>query len=369
MRMLFTGGGTAGHINPALAAAGYLKSLHPSAEILFVGNKGGMEEKLIPPAGYDIKCIRISGFQRKISAKNAVKNVKTIVRMFTASAQAKNIIKEFNPDVCVGTGGYVSGPVIREACKLGIPCVIHESNAFPGVTTKMLAKKVHTLMLASADAKKYFSEEVKIEVTGNPIREEILKASSEEVRREMGFDERPLILSVGGSLGAEKVNAALIPILKRSLKDGRYQHIHSAGYGKISDELQAISKMKNKSVLVKEYVNMADCLAAADVVISRAGAITVTEIEARGKASILIPSPNVAENHQFHNAMSLVNAGAAEIIEEKNLTSEILESKLDSILESESKVQKMGENAKKMYIEDVNEKIYNIIIKAAKSKK
>ena len=160
MKVLFTGGGTAGHINPALAAAGYLLQKEPDAQILYVGNKGGMEERLVPQAGYEIRTVHISGFQRKLTPKNLWRNAQTVVRVFTATAEAKRIIQEFAPDVCVGTGGYVSGPVIREAAKLGIPCVIHESNAYPGVTTKMLAKSVKTVMLAVPDAKKYFDASV-----------------------------------------------------------------------------------------------------------------------------------------------------------------------------------------------------------------
>ena len=152
MKVLFVGGGTAGHINPALAAAGFLKAKNPDAEILFVGNKGGMEERLVPPAGYNMKTIHISGFQRKLSFENLVKNVKTVARLLTSSIESKKIIKEFNPDVCVGTGGYVCGPVLREAAKMGIPCVVHESNAFPGVTVKMLSKNMDTVMLCVEDA-------------------------------------------------------------------------------------------------------------------------------------------------------------------------------------------------------------------------
>lgn len=153
MKVLFTGGGTAGHINPALAAAGYLQKKEPDVEILYVGNKGGMEERLVPQAGYEIRTVHISGFQRKLTPKNLVRNAQTVVRMFTATEESKKILKEFAPDVCVGTGGYVSGPVIREAAKLGIPCVVHESNAYPGVTIRMLAKYVKTVMLAVPDAK------------------------------------------------------------------------------------------------------------------------------------------------------------------------------------------------------------------------
>lgn len=373
MRVLFTGGGTAGHINPALAAAGYLKMKQPDAEILFVGNKGGMEERLVPPAGYEIKTIHISGFQRKITPKNIARNIQTVARLASSSVESRKIIREFKPDVCVGTGGYVSGPVIREAAKLGIPCVVHESNAFPGMTIKMLAKHVHAVMLAVEDAKKYFDSDVNIVMTGNPVRPEILRVNRNDARERLGLDERPVVLSFGGSLGAANINKAMLTVLKNSAGTGHVQHIH--GYGQhdktFPQELEAlgVDLKKNPQIRVLEYINnMADCLAAADVVISRSGAITLTEIEALGKGSILIPSPNVSENHQYHNAMALVNRGAAEIIEEKDLTGELLLEKLEGILSQSGKAESLGNEARKMSVPDANERIYRVILEAAGSK-
>lgn len=371
MRVLFTGGGTAGHVNPALAAAAYLKFKKSDVEILFVGNKGGMEEKLVPPAGYPIKTITISGFQRRLSVKNIGRNIRTVSRLLSSSMQAKKIIKDFKPDVCVGTGGYVCGPVIREAAKMGIPCVLHESNAFPGVTIKMLAKKVHTVMLSVEDAKKYLPQGTNVKVTGNPIRPEILQSDAQEAKRELGLDERPVILSFGGSLGSKAINQAMLPLLKRSASDGKYQHIHGFGFGKdnanFKEQILDIENCENVRVL--EYINnMSQCFAAADLIISRAGAMTVTEIAAVGKASLLIPSPYVAENHQFHNAMSLVNLGGGDIIEEKNLNPESLMEKVDAILSEPFKAKEMGEKAKAIYVSDVNEKIFEVIMKASKSK-
>ncbi len=373
MRLLFTGGGTAGHINPALAVAGYFKEREPETEILYVGNRGGMEEKLVPRAGYQMAFITISGFQRSMSPKNIVKNLRTIERIFTATMETKKIIKDFAPDVCVGTGGYVSGPVIREAAKLRVPCVIHESNAYPGVTTKLLSKQVHTVMLAVPDARKYFDESVRTVVTGNPVRGEVLKMSREEARRELGLDERPMVLSFGGSLGAAMLNRAAAYMLAESARTGRYQHIH--GYGQndplFLEELTeyGLDLSKNPQIRVLDYIhNMPTCLAAADLVISRAGAMTLSEIEAKGKASILIPSPNVAENHQFHNAMALVKRGAGEIIEEKDLSGEALWRKAEKILSDPERLQSLGENARKLDILDANKRIYNVIKEAYKSK-
>ena len=371
IKVLFTGGGTAGHINPALAAAGYLKQREPDAQILYVGNKGGMEERLVANAGYEIRTVTISGFQRKLTPKNLARNAQTVVRMFTASAEAKKILREFAPDVCVGTGGYVSGPVIREAAKLGIPCVIHESNAYPGVTTKMLAKSVRTVMLAVPDARKYFDDSVNCTVTGNPVRGEVLAAEREASRKALGLDERPLILSFGGSLGASALNRAAAYMLAESGKEKRFQHIH--GYGqhdeKFLEELQELGfrQEENPQIRLLEYIdNMPQCLSAADLVIGRAGAMTLSEIEAKSKASILIPSPNVAENHQFHNAMALVRRGAAEIIEEKDLSGESLWKKVTKIVSDPQRLRSLGENAGKMEILDANQRIYRVIRAAVK---
>lgn len=371
IKVLFTGGGTAGHINPALAAAGYLKQREPDAQILYVGNKGGMEERLVANAGYEIRTVTISGFQRKLTPKNLARNAQTVVRMFTASAEAKKILREFAPDVCVGTGGYVSGPVIREAAKLGIPCVIHESNAYPGVTTKMLAKSVRTVMLAVPDARKYFDDSVNCTVTGNPVRGEVLAAEREASRKALGLDERPLILSFGGSLGASALNRAAAYMLAESGKEKRFQHIH--GYGqhdeKFLEELQELGfrQEENPQIRLLEYIdNMPQCLSAADLVIGRAGAMTLSEIEAKSKASILIPSPNVEENHQFHNAMALVRRGAAEIIEEKDLSGESLWKKVTKIVSDPQRLRSLGENAGKMEILDANERIYRVIRAAVK---
>lgn len=366
MRILFAGGGTAGHINPALAIAGYVKKQNPNAEILFVGNKGGMEERLVPHAGFNFKSIVISGFRRSFGVKAVGHNIATVKRMFTSSVASKKIIKEFKPDLCVGTGGYVSGPVLRTAAKMGIPIIIHEQNAYPGVTTKMLSKLAKKVMLAIPDAKKYLDKSLDFVVTGNPVRQEILSADRDEARKELCLDERPVVLSFGGSLGARKINENLADLIARSGKDGKYQHIHAYGqYGKWFPDLvkeKGVDIEKCSNLDIREYINnMATCLAAADVVISRAGAITLSEIQAQGKPAVLIPSPNVAENHQYHNAMALVNKKAAEIIEEKDLTPGLLIKKVDKLLGSKEVLEEYSKNAGKMAIVDANERIYQVI--------
>ena len=366
MRVIFAGGGTAGHINPALAIAGYLKQKQPDAEILYVGNKGGMEERLVPKAGFKFKSIRVSGFSRQKNIKAIAANVKTVTKAVAATNACKKIIDEFKPDICIGTGGYVSGPVMRAAISKGVPVLIHEQNAFPGVANKMLSGKAAAVMLAIADAQKYMKEGCNFVVTGNPVRSEIITADKAASRRLLGLDERPVVLSFGGSLGAQKVNEACAYIIARSGKDGRYQHMHAYGqYGQwfpdlVKEKGTDISKCPNLDI--REYIdNMPTCLAAADIVVCRAGAITISEIQAQGKPAVFIPSPNVAENHQFHNAMALVEKQAGELIEEKDLTGELLAEKIDMIVSDQKRLAEYSENAHKMAIIDANERIYKII--------
>ena len=367
MKVLLAGGGTAGHINPALAIAGFIKEKRPDTEFLFIGNKDGMEQRLVAQAGYPIESIVISGFHRGLSPKDAVENVRTVRRTITSSAEARRIIKGFKPDICIGTGGYVSGPVVRAAARLGIPCVIHEQNAYPGVTNKLLSRRVNKVMLAVEAAKTYFPK-ADVVVTGNPVRGEILTADKAASRKALGLDQRPVVLSFGGSLGADKINRAMADFVARSGKDGRYQHIHA--YGKYGDWFPALVEEKGAvlskapNLDIRPYVdNMSTCMAAADLVICRAGAITLSEIQAMGKPAILIPSPNVAENHQFHNAMALVNAGAAELIEESDLTGELLTQKADEMLQSPEHLAEISENSRRMAITNASERIYSVIKK------
>ena len=366
MRVIFAGGGTAGHINPALAIAGYLKDKDPKTEILYIGAQGGMEERLVPQAGFEIRTIKISGFKRSLSPKAIKDNIVTVKRAFSSTADAKKIMKEFKPDICIGTGGYVSGPVIRAALKLKIPAIIHEQNAFPGVTTKMLSKNVQKVMLANPYAKKYLSDSCHFVTTGNPVRGEIITAAKEASRKELGLDERPVILSFGGSLGARKINEGVADLIARSGKDGKYQIIHAYGqYGKWFPDLlreKGIEPDDCKNLDIREYINnMSTCLAAADLVICRAGAITLSELQVQGKPAILIPSPNVAENHQYHNAMSMVDSKAAFIIEESELTGEKVIEYADRILGDEETLKEYSQTAGKMAIVDANDRIYSVI--------
>ena len=374
MRILFATGGTAGHINPALAVASYIRESYKNAEILFVGTADHMESRLVPNAGFDFKTINISGFRRSFSPKAIVHNIKTVCRIVTSKNESRKIIKEFNPDVVVGFGGYVSGPVLQEAVSLKIPTCIHEQNAFPGITNKTLAKEVDRVMLNVEDAEKHLDPKNPVAVTGLPVRGELLNSHKDIARAQLGIpDDKFLVLSFGGSLGAKPINEAMYDILLNSAETGRYYHIHSVGTNG-SEYLEKFEQAgfkngKKGTVEVRQYIdNMDVCMAAADVVIGRAGASSLSEIEAMGKASILIPSPYVAENHQYHNAMALVNRGAGYILEEKDLTSERLSKMLDDLLSNKARLRQIEENAKNMSITDARERIATIIVSLAKEK-
>ncbi|MEE3403061.1 MAG: undecaprenyldiphospho-muramoylpentapeptide beta-N-acetylglucosaminyltransferase [Acutalibacteraceae bacterium] len=374
LKVLFAGGGTAGHINPALAIAGYVKERQPDAEILYIGCKGGMEERLVPQAGFNFKGITVQGFRRKVSFKALKENIVTVKKAITAGKDAKKIIEEFQPDICIGTGGYVSGPVLRAAAKLGIPTMIHEQNAYPGVTNKMLSKHADRVLLAMPDARQHFKGHCRFVDTGNPVRGEILVQEKAAARRQLGLDERPVILSFGGSLGARKINESLADVIARSAQDGRYQHIHAYGqYGKWFPDLlkeKGADLEKATNLDIREYINdMPVCLAAADLVIARAGAITLSEIQVKGKPSILIPSPNVAENHQYHNAMSLVKQEAAVMIEEKDLTPEKLTEEIDKLASDPQRLAAYAENAQRMAIADAAKRIYSVMIEVLSAQK
>ncbi|MGI6279357.1 MAG: undecaprenyldiphospho-muramoylpentapeptide beta-N-acetylglucosaminyltransferase [Acutalibacteraceae bacterium] len=365
MKILFAGGGTAGHINPALAVAQFIKEKHPDAKISYIGTATKLEAKLVPQKGYDFYTIDVSGFSRSLTPSGIIKNISAVKKAISASIDCKKLLREIAPDVVVGTGGYVSGPVLKCAQKLGIKTAIHEQNAYPGVTTKMLAAGADVVMLAMPEAQKYLKLKKKPVITGNPIRGELLRVTREEARAKLGFDDRPMILSFGGSLGARYINEAVCELIKWHNGSDKYYHIHATGkvgYEPMKEALKGITLANG--VRVREYIDDMDiCMAAADLVICRAGAITLSELQACGKPSILIPSPYVAENHQFHNAMTLKRSGAAEIIEEKDLSGAALIKAVEMLIENKPKLNTMSAAARKNAITDANQRIYEEIMK------
>ncbi len=370
-RILIATGGTGGHINPALGTAGYIKEKNPSAEIVFVGTADKMEARLVPEAGYELRTIEISGFWRSFSLSAIKHNIGTLLKLLKSSSQAKKIIRDFKPDLVIGFGGYVSGPVLRMAAKMGIPTAIHEQNAFPGVTNKALAGKVDRVMLTAIQAEKYIKSKNPCVLTGLPIRGDILKGDRDFARAELGLaDDKPLILSMGGSLGARPVNEAVKSLILNKYKDNDCVFLHATGKDSESFKRELVENgvdlAKNPHIKIVEYIDIPKCLPAADLVIGRSGASTLSELQALGKPSILIPSPYVTENHQYHNAMALVENGAAVILEEKNLTAQSITEKVNELIGDRAKLEKIGRCAKEMAVSDATARIYDTICEIVK---
>lgn len=370
MKILFAGGGTAGHINPALAIANHLCAKN-NAEARFVGTAEGLEVGLVPHSGYELDLIKIHGFERKLSAET----LKTVCEIPPAVLKSKKIIKDFKPDVVVGTGGYVCGPVLYAAAKMGLPAFVHESNAFPGITTKILARYVDTVAVGIEAAKQYLAKSKRVVFTGNPIRPSILAADSFAARRKLGLDSRPFIVIFGGSLGARDFNRAAADWICSAADSGRYQILMSTGKLNHFDTVMARFKEngveidKYKDITVSEYIyDMDVAMNAADLVVSRAGASTLAELTAIGKPSILVPSPYVTDNHQEHNARAIEGGGGARVILEKEMTAEMLDKAIRDITESPEKLRAMGRAAAKMGVRDSAERICDEIIKLIKDK-
>lgn len=369
-KILFATGGTGGHINPALAVAGYIRENYPKAEILFVGTADRMEAQLVPAAGYDFKTIEIQGFSRELNFGGLKHNLKTVKLLLKSEGQAKKIIEEFKPDAVIGFGGYVSGPVLSVAARMGIPTAVHEQNAFPGVTNKSLAKKVDVVMLTAKEAERLLKPKNPCVVTGLPIRGEIINANREFARAEMKLDSRPLILSMGGSLGARAINSAVKFLIESRYEKKDCYYLHAtgkAGAGMIDEIKEKINLDENPQIMLREYINDMDrCLAAADIVICRAGASSLSEIQALGKPSILVPYPYAAENHQYYNAKTLADRDAAILIEEKDFTGERLLSEVEKLLADPKKLAEMGRNAKDMAILDASQRITECVCRIVK---
>lgn len=355
MKFLFACAGTAGHINPALAIAGKLRELMPDAEILFIGSGREMEKRLIPAAGFELKNITITGFSRGIRPENFKKNFKTLKNLWVSSRECKRIMKDFKPDVVIGTGGYVCYPVLNRAVKNGVPTVLHESNAIPGLTTKMLADKVTRMMVAFPDTDGFYKHPERVIVTGTPVRNDFAEMTREAARNSLGIDSKPLIVSVWGSLGAAKMNEYMAEFIKMDIESGKFNIIHSTGGGDAG-----LEKMKNRlrdmgitnipqTIDLRSYIeNMGTVMTAADLVLCRAGASTIAELTDMGMPAIIVPSPNVVNNHQEKNARALEKAGAVKMILEKDCSGKILYDTAEVMLSDAGAMKKMSENSRKV---------------------
>ncbi len=377
MRVLMTGGGTGGHVNPALAIANTIKTNDPNAVIAYVGTKKGIENKLVPKAGYPLYHVEIQGIRRSLSPSN----LKTAYLALTSPRKAKAIIEEFKPDIVIGTGGYVSWPVIKAAADMGIPTALHESNAIAGVAVKMLQKSVDRIYLNFEKTAETLScDPAKIMKVGNPIMGEFTSISKDEARQRMGLSDKYkyVLLSYGGSMGAEKVNDAVLAVMREfTAKHPEVYHIHATGSIELELCTSQFKKMgldRCENISLNEYIyDMPVRMAAADLTINRAGAMTVSELAMTGKAAVFIPSPNVAENHQYKNARVLYDAGAAALFEEKELAdgAEKLIAEVERLLSPEGdKIRcEMGEKIRQFAVADANKLIYNDILKLIKNKK
>ena len=368
MKILFACGGTAGHVNPALALAGLLRKRRPDCDILFVGADGGMEEKLVTQAGYPIQTVTITSFRRSFSPKAIGHNVGTLRNLNLAKKQSEAILNKFQPDLAMGTGGYASFSIIHTAARRGIPTVIHESNAIPGLTTKQLAKVVDKVLVGFEASRNFYDKPEKVIATGTPVRSEFLALDQAEARRRIGAQPgQPVLLSYFGSLGAEVMNERMTDFLLTEKRSGApWRHAHGAGrnYAAMSAALAAhqLDLDDYPALTLHEYIyDMPLYMVAADVVICRAGASTISELTALGKPAILIPSPNVTANHQEKNARILADAGAAILLTEDAADSKTLYDTAAKLLADEPRRSEMRSRLLALQRENPAEKIYQIL--------
>ena len=367
MKVLMTGGGTGGHVYPAIAIANTIKNNIPNAEIAFVGTPRGIENRICRSEGYPIFHVDVKGISRSLSPAN----IKALYLAAVSPHRAKTIIRSFKPDVVIGTGGYVSWPIISAASSMGIPTLLHESNAYPGLTVRKLQSKVDRVLLNFAESEKYLKKADKSAVlcVGNPLRRGFERTTKVEARRRLGIDENAtVLLSYGGSRGAGRLNETVVEMMRlMSEKGSSVIHIHSTGdigAAAFRESFERFGLGRNGNIKVHEYINnMPDVMAAADVIICRAGAMTVSEISMMRKAAIFIPSPNVVENHQYKNAKLLADKNAAVLIEERELSAEKLMKEAESLLYDKEKRRELEENVYAFSNPSANRLIYDEIIK------
>ena len=363
MKVLISGGGTGGHIFPAVSIANALREKHPDCEILFVGAESRMEMERVPAAGYNIVGLPIRGFDRA----HVLKNIGVLVDLFKSMRKAKKIVKEFNPDVAVGVGGYASGAAMKVAAKCGIPVLLQEQNGFAGVTNKLLKNDATKICVAYEGMDKFFPAE-KLILTGNPVRQNLVGGDKYEAYKAFGFSpDKKTLLIIGGSLGARTINNSVISHLKE-LKESGIQVLWQTGKGYIDAARKSAEPFKSESLYVTDFVSRMDlAYAMADLVISRAGASSISELCLLGKASILVPSPNVAEDHQTHNAMALVNKNAAVLVKDVE-AEEKLVSKALAMIHDEEQLVVLSKNILTLAQNDSANRIADEVLKLIKTK-
>lgn len=375
MNVIFTCGGTGGHIYPAIAIADAWKERHPDSNILFIGGEHWIEEKLVPKAGYDLKVLPAYGFERSLKWGSIKHNLKAIKSTSYAVKACKKIIRDFKADVVIGTGGFASFPALMAASQLKIPTCVHESNAVPGLTTKMFAKRADKVLVCFPQCIKHYAEPEKVEVVGMPVNREFIYSHKEECRKELNLDSRPVILSAFGSQGAKLMNQTMAELFELEKEAGYpFQHIHAVGHfgRKWMPELvhsKGIETENNVNIMMQEYIyNMPRVMAAADVVIGRAGSSTCNEIAASGTPCILIPSPNVTANHQENNARALEEKGAAVVVLEKDCTAQTIMEKIQELLEDKARYKQMRKALHGLAVPDSAERVCDIMEKIVDQK-
>ena len=366
MKVVIAAAGTAGHINPGLAIANKIKQEEPKSEITFIGTTRGLENDLVPRAGFKLKTIDAYGLSKKLT----IENIKKMYKTLKGYGEAKKILKDLKPDIVIGTGGYICGATILAAHNLKIPTMLHESNSFPGKAVKMLAKKTDIILISFEDEKERIQNAKKIVHTGTPVKikkQEYTNSQIEKIKKELGLNnEKPLVLIFGGSQGAQKINEAIMGIIKNKLNK-EYQIIWATGpkqYDIIKEKLEDaninINYIENTKIVPYIY-DMEEIMNVSDLIVSRSGAMTITEIANLAKPSILVPLPNVSGDHQMYNAKVLANKNAAIIIKNDELNTVDLNTKIEEIVLNKNKKEEMGKNAFKVSTKNVEEKIWQEI--------
>lgn len=374
MRVIFTCGGTGGHINPALAVARILREKKPDCQILFVGADDGMETDLVLREGFPIETLCISNYLRSLKPADIWHNMKAVFLLRKALRRADQIIREFQPDVILGTGGYASYPMLRQGAKNKIPTALHESNAVPGLATRLVCDKVDKILVSFAESKSEYKNADRVIPVGMPVREEFVFTRRDEARKALGLDDKPLIVSAWGSLGAREMNKKIARFMKLECEENAWHHIHatgSFGWRWMPDYVrqQGVELSKQPLVRMQEYIyNMPEVMAAADLIISRAGASTLNEIAAAGTPCIIVPSPNVTNNHQEKNARILERRGAAVVLRENECDGATLFETAKTLLSDKPRCAQMRSALREIAVVDSAERICNILLDLAKAR-
>ena len=372
-KMIFTCGGTAGHINPAIALAQLAREKEPTVEILFVGAERGLEKDLVPKAGYHVRTVHISSFHRSFKPHEIKHNLISACNLLRSPREARAILREFQPDVVIGTGGYASFPLVKAAAKAGIPTAVHESNMVPGLTTEMLEPFANRIMVGFESCRKYYKHPQKVAVTGTPVREDFFALTKAQAKEQLGVnDGRPLVVSFWGSLGASGMNQQMVDFLALEAAKEPFHHIHAAGSGNLTALKHALKERgvvlsEHPALDVREYIyDMARVCRAADLVICRAGASTISELTALGVPALMVPSPYVTNNHQEKNARALEESGGAVVLLERECSGQALFQAASGILRDEERRAEMERSMLSLGIRDAGERIWQTVLEIIK---